>query len=116
MTQIVSSTREINMRQLPFSDLTPYMIHCEFENSQTRIRNLMDENSFKNAIKENRFLNGTQGDDNVQCDYHDFESFKSLNRNGNSCLNIYSLNTLNINIISLDIYLFKILCKLKQIE
>ena len=111
MTQIVSSTREINMRQLPFSDLTPYMIQCEFENSQTRIRNLMDENSFKNAIKENRFLNETQGDDNVQCDYHDFESFKSLNRNGNSCLNIYSLN-----ISSLPKHAGELVCFISALE
>ena len=108
---IVCNTNAAFMRQLPFPDFSPHMIHSEFESAPMRLRGLMEENSFKNAIKENKFLNDTHGHEAIQCNYHDCESFIRLNRNGNSCLNIYSLN-----ISSLPKHSGELLCYLSALE
>ena len=80
------------MMQLPFPNLTPYMIQTEFESARSRFSLLMEENGFKNAIKENLFLNETHGISNIDCNYHDCDTFINLKRNESRFLNVYTLN------------------------
>ena len=60
---------------LPFNNVTNYDIENEHSTVKKKIRELMLENNFSYAIKENKFLNKMHGPNTSISNYSDIDEF-----------------------------------------
>ena len=107
----MSNPNENLLSILPFPSLTAYDIEQDSLTAKKRIQELMVENCFSTAMKENRFLNSMHGNDPIPCSYYDYQEFISLNLNKPE-----NLNTCVLNISSLPKHGGELVCFINALE
>ena len=78
--------------ELPFQTLTNYDIENNFISGKRKFANLMNNENFQTIIKENRYEQLFNPNQNYSCQYYDEGEFIIKNRNGDDFLNVFSLN------------------------
>ena len=78
-----------HFNELPFQTLTNYDIENNFISGKRKFSNLMNNDDFQTIIKENKYEQLFNPNQNYSCQYYDENEFIIKNRNGDSFLNVF---------------------------